>query len=190
MLEIEILYLDKKIIIHLVLNDFAWCQTSSIVSHIRNIVNFENRVFEANPYKNRYGNNNDLFLHVRLGDTIDLKFNVIYKYYDEILDKIYQSDNYKNNLYFNSGVSYITSDSIGHEICQKLIHKYNLKIYNSDEIDTIQFGSTCQNIVLSNGTYSWLLGLLSFCSNVHYPTIKVKWHGNIFVYPDWHEIGY
>ena len=172
------------------LMDYAWCQTSSIVSHIRNVVNFENRVYENNPYKKRYGNNNDLFIHVRLGDTYDLKFNSPYDYYDNIINKIYESDNYKNNVNINTSVSYITSDSINHDICQRLINKYGLKIYDSDEIDTLQFGSTCQSLVLSNGTYSWLLGLLSFKSNVHYPTIKIKWHGNIFVYPDWHEVGW
>ena len=170
--------------------DHAWCQTSSIVSYIRNIVNYENRVYDSNPYKERYGINNDLFIHVRLGDTAELKFNVLYEYYDNIIDKIYNSDNYKNSPHYNTGISYITSDSINHDICQKLIHKYGLKIYDSDEIDTVQFGSTCQSIVLSNGTYSWLIGLLSFRSNIHYPNIKVKWHGNIYVYPDWHEVGW
>jgi hypothetical protein len=172
------------------LPDYAWCQTSSIVSHIRNVVNFENRVFENNPYKARYNNNNDMFIHVRLGDIVTYNFDVSVNYYDSIIQRILDSDNYKNSPYFNTGVKYITSDSIDHDICKNLINKYNLVIYNSDEIDTLQFGSTCQSIVLSNGTYSWLLGLLSFHSNVHYPTIKVKWHGNIFVYPDWHEVGY
>jgi len=172
------------------LPDYAWCQTSSIVSHIRNVVNFENRIYENNPYKARYNNNNDLFIHVRLGDIINFNFDVSVNYYDSIIQRILDSDNYKNSPYFNTGIRYITSDSIDHHICRNLINKYNLQIYNSDEIDTLQFGSTCQSIVLSNGTYSWLLGLLSFHSNVHYPTIKIKWHGNIFVYPDWHEVGY
>jgi len=172
------------------LTDYAWCQSSSIISHIRNIVNSENRVYNSNPYKERYGNNNDLFIHIRLGDALDLNYNVSYEYYDNIISKIYYADNYKNSPHNNTGISYITSDSINHDICQRLINKYGLKIYDSDEIDTVQFGSTCQNIVLSNGTYSWLIGLLSFKSNVHYPNIKVKWHGNIFVYPDWHKVGW
>jgi hypothetical protein len=172
------------------LHDYAWCQTSSIVSYIRNVVNSDNRVINNNPYKDRFNKNNDLFIHVRLGDIINFNFNVSINYYDSIIQRILDSNNYKNNPYFNSGERYITSDSIDNIICQTLINKYNLKIYNTDEIDTIQFGSTCQSIVLSHGTYSWLLGLLSFGSNVHYPTIKVKWHGNIFIYPDWHNVNY
>jgi hypothetical protein len=163
-------------------NDYAWCQTSSIVSYIRNVVNFEERVYNSNPYKERYNNNNDLFIHVRLDDIIELNFDVNYNYYDEIIEKIKNSNPFEK--------AYITSDSINNDICQRLIDKYNLIIYNSNEIDTLQFGSTCKSIVLSNGTFSWLLGLLSFRSNIHYPTIKKKWHGNIYVYPDWHEIGY
>jgi len=170
--------------------DWAWCQTPSIVSHIRNIVNFEDRVYKSNPYIKRYEKNNDLFIHVRLGDVEELNFHVLYEYYDHIIDTIYNSDNYKSNPNYNKRISYITSDSINHNICQRLINKYGLKIYDSDEIDTVQFGSTCQNIVLSNGTYSWLIGLLSFKSNIHYPNIKTKWHGNIFIYPDWHKVGW
>jgi hypothetical protein len=172
------------------IRNYAWCQTSSIASYIRKVVNLENRIMNNNPFKDRYNKNNDIFIHVRLGDIIGLKFNVSINYYDSIIQKILDSKNYKNNHYFNNGVRYITSDSIDNIICQTLIKKYDLKIYNADEIDTIQFGSTCKNIVLSNGTYSWLLGLLSFGSNVHYPTIKKKWHGNIFIFPDWHKVNY
>jgi len=168
----------------------AWCQTSSIVSYIRNVVNCDNRIINNNPYKDRYNKNNDMFIHVRLGDIVNYKYNVSLNYYDSIIQKILDSNNYKNNPYFNNGVRYITSDSIDNIICKTLINKYNLKIYDTDEIDTIQFGSTCKNIILSNGTYSWLLGLLGFESNVHYPIIKVKWHGDIFIYPDWYKINY
>ena len=172
------------------LHDYAWCQTSSIASYIKNVFNIDNRVINNNPYKDRYKNNNDMFIHVRLGDITEFKFETSIKYYDSIIQAILDSDNYKNSPYFNSGVLYITSDSIEHNICQYLINKYNLKIYNSNELDTLQFGSTCQSIVLSNGTYSWLLGLLSIYSNVHFPRIKVKWHGNIFIFNNWHNVGY
>jgi phosphate starvation-inducible membrane PsiE len=32
--------------------------------------------------------------------------------------------------------------------------------------------------------------LMSFKSNIHYPDIKIKWHGNIYIYPDWHKVGW
>jgi hypothetical protein len=70
-------------------------------------------------------------------------------------------------------------------MCIALINKYKLKIIKDTEVKTIMFGSTCKNIILSNGTFSWLVGLLGFYSNIYYPQIKNKWHGDIFVFPEW-----
>jgi hypothetical protein len=89
-------------------------------------------------------------------------------------------------ILFETG--YISSDSIDHEICKKLILKYKLIIYNDNEINTIQFASTNKYIILSSGTFSWLIGIFSFFSEVYYPKIKVIWHGDIFVFPKWKEI--
>jgi hypothetical protein len=87
---------------------------------------------------------------------------------------------------FSTG--YISSDSINHPICKRLIEKYGLRIYNSDEIDTILFASTCSKIVLSTGTFSWLIGFLAPFSTVYYPKITHWWHGDIFVFEHWNEI--
>jgi hypothetical protein len=37
---------------------------------------------------------------------------------------------------------------------QRQIKKYNLIPYNNNEIDTIMFGSTCKNVILTSGTFS------------------------------------
>jgi hypothetical protein len=50
------------------------------------------------------------------------------------------------------------------------------------------FGSTCKHIILSGGTFSWLIGFLSRNSNVFYPDIKTKWFGNIFNCSKWKKI--
>jgi len=48
------------------------------------------------------------------------------------------------------------------------------------------FGSTCQHIVLSGGTFSWLIGFLGFFSDVYFPSNREKvWYGDIFVFPRW-----
>ena len=45
-----------------------------------------------------------------------------------------------------------------------------------NEIETIQFASTCKNVVLSHGTYSGIIGYLSFYSNVYYCKVNtVGW---------------
>jgi len=99
-----------------------------------------------------------------------------FEYYDKVLQKIS----------FTNG--YISSDTIHHEICIKLIEKYNLHIISKDEVATIQFGSTCKYIVLSSGTFSWLIGLFGFYSQIYYPEEYKKWHGDIFVFDDWNKI--
>jgi hypothetical protein len=97
-------------------------------------------------------------------------------------------DNAVSRVDFSDG--YISSDSINHEICRYLIDKYNLKIFKDDEVGTIQFASTCKHIVLSGGTFSWMIGLLSFFSKVTFPIQKIVWHGDIFVFDEWNGISY
>jgi len=51
------------------------------------------------------------------------------------------------------------------------------------------FGSTCNNIVLSGGTFSWLIGFLAIKSeNIYYPELKEKWYGDIFSFLNWKNI--
>jgi len=49
------------------------------------------------------------------------------------------------------------------------------------------FASTCNNLILSGGTFSWLIGFLAFYSkNIYYPLDnKNKWYGDIFIFPEW-----
>jgi hypothetical protein len=58
------------------------------------------------------------------------------------------------------------------------------------EVDTIMFGSTCNNIILSGGTFSWLIGFLAFFSkNIFYPKMQEKWYDiNIFDFENWKSI--
>jgi len=159
------------------IQSYSWCQTSKIAYYIKSKIDSQmNHIISSNPNRNRYNNNSSVFVHVRLGDTVSMGVSVSYDYYDKVL----------SSISFETG--YISSDSIDHEICQKLIQKYNLTIYNSDELGTIQFAATNKYLVLSNGTFSWLLGLFGFFSKIYYPKIKVQWHGDIFVFPEWKEI--
>jgi len=152
-------------------------QTKDFAHYIKKYIyenDQKNKIIEKNIFNIRYDNNNDVFIHIRLGDVPHL--NPGFTYYDKVL----------SNLKFEKG--YISSDSIGDPICIELIKKYNLTIFNGDEVHTIMFASTCKNIVLSHGTFSWLIGLLGFYSNIYYPKIKHIWHGDIFVFPEWNEI--
>ena len=107
-----------------------------------------------NKYKSRYNNNNDCFIHIRLGDVS--KYNPGFEYYDQILSKL-KFDNL-----------YIASDSPEHDIIVKLKNKYNnFKFYNGSLEDIILFGSTNKYVILSYGTFSGIIGYLSYYSNVY-----------------------
>ena len=89
---------------------------------------------------------------------------------------------------------YISSDSPDHEICIKLLEKYpKLSTINYDEINTIQFGSTCNTIIVSHGSFSAVIAYLAFYSAIYYPeydTSKPMWHGDMFSLPYWNKITY
>lgn len=152
----------------------AYFQTPEIANLIRSYVNEkeqQEKIIANNPYNSRYNNNNDVFIHIRLGDV--KQFAQPFEYYDNILSE----------LQFDKG--YIASDTITDIICKKLINKYNLEPVNKSEIETIQFGTTCKNVIISTGSFSWTIGVLSFFSKVYFPKIKHWWHGDIFIFPDW-----
>jgi hypothetical protein len=133
-------------------------------------------IMEANPFKDRYSRNNDMFVHVRLTDAA--KFNPGAQYYlDCLRDPLF------DNLY-------IATDQPDHDIIRKILSVYpRASLVNDDEVRTMQFGSTCKNVCLSHGSFSAIIGYLSFFSTVQYPTyIPDKiWHGDMFSVPGWIE---
>jgi len=157
---------------------YTYCQTREHMEYIRDYFYnnnlFETSVIPKNPYKERYQKNNDVYIHIRLGDVVGL--NPGYKYYDNLLSKIS----------FTNG--YISSDTITHPICEELILNYGLEPIDEDLVKTIQYASTCKHIILSNGTLSWLIGFFGIYSTVYYPKLIEQWHGDIYVCPDWIEI--
>ena len=161
---------------NIIINNNIWCQTSNFVLLLKKYFSKEkvrDRVIKNNIYKNKYNNNNDLFVHVRLGD-IQNTINSSFDYYNNVISKIS----------FNNG--YISSDSIENDICKKLISKYNLSVINKNEVETIMFASTCNNIILSGGTFSWLIGFFAFYSNaIYFPLKKNVWYGDIFIFKEW-----
>jgi len=145
----------------------SYCQTKDFANYIYKYLREEqikNNIIQHNMYKERFNNNNDIFIHIRLGDVSQIQLsNHNFEYFDDILQ----------NLQFDK--AYISSDTIENDICQRLIKKYNLEVFNRDEIETIMFGSTCKNIILSAGTFSWMIGIFGFFSEVYYKLCKNKW---------------
>ena len=61
------------------------------------------------------------------------------------------------------------------------------KILDYNEILTIQFASTCRNIILSHGSFSAIIGYLSFYSTIYYPEYEINkiWFGDMFSIDGW-----
>ena len=135
--------------------------TDLIYAYLTSYEQKEN-IIKVNPFNSRYNNNNDLFIHIRLGDVSH--YNPGIEYYIECI----------NNMEYNN--IYIASDSLNHTIIKELQILYpNINIINYDEIKTIQFGSTCKNIILSHGSFSAIIGYLSyFTKNIYYPNENRK----------------
>ena len=135
-------------------------------------------IINANNFKERSNNNNDCFVHIRLGDTAH--WNPGVEYYKKALAA----------LTFDT--LYIGTDSPDHPIIKELVAIYpSASILPYAEVETIQFGSTAKHIVLSHGSFSAVIGWLSFFSTVYYPEHKgVKWYGDMFSIPGWNRVLY
>ena len=138
-------------------------------------------IIDKNQYKERYSNNHDIFIHVRLGDTINLNPGI--EYYIQAINTIKRQDS--TNIY-------IASDTLSHPMIQELCMKYeNIQLLKLNPVETIQFGSTCKHVILSHGSFSAFIGWISFFSDVYYPNYKRAskiWFGDMFSIEGWHEI--
>jgi hypothetical protein len=121
--------------------------------------------YDANFYKRRMNNNNDVFVHVH-SDSFD--------YYDKIL----------SSLEFIEGYLFCDLKS-NYETVTKLYTKYRVRPMFLDPIEILMFASTCKHIVLSNNCFSWILGVISFHSNIYYPQNSDQ---ELFVFDDWISI--
>jgi hypothetical protein len=139
---------------------------------------YKNSIMNKNKFISRYNNNNDIFIHVRLGDVISK--NPGLQYYLHALQSI---NNYANII--------IASDSPTHNIVKRLLTLKNSKLLYENEINTIQFASTCKYIVLSGGTFSNIIGYLGFYSTVYYPCFEstkeknLVWYGDVQTIDNW-----
>jgi len=134
-------------------------------------------IMNKNPFSKRYQNNNDVCIHVRLGDVAH--HNPGLDYYQKILSR----------LTFDK--LYITTDQKHHTIVYRLISLYpTASVIEYDEVETFQFASTCKHIILSHGTFSAMIGYLAYFSDIYYKELDPNhiWHGDVFSIPGWNKI--
>lgn len=134
----------------------------------------------ANPWRNRIDANNDTFVHVRLGD----------------LENIHERDvsAYVAAIGHPQGAVYISSDSPQHKTVKGIAAAYPQKSYviganvtggNMSLIEIMQFGASCAHLVISDGSFSWMIGALSSrYTSVRIVPRDILWTGNITM-ADW-----
>ena len=130
-----------------------------------------------NPFKDRYLMNNDVCIHVRLTDSAI--HNPGASYYIQILARI-KSDNI-----------FIATDEPTHPIIYEIAKSYpTSKILNLDIIKTIQLASTCKHVILSHGSFSAVIGYVSYYSTVYYPKYDKNhmWYGDMFSIDGWIQV--
>lgn len=135
--------------------------------------NLSDAIETANPYRERYNNNNDLFMHIRLDDI--KTYGPFIDYYMDALEAVPSFDKV-----------YVSSDTIDHDICKAIFEKYGerAEAFINTEARTLQFASTCKHLILSAGSFSALLGHLAlYTETVLYPNrntrIKTMWYGDM-----------
>lgn len=151
---------------------------------ISNLINYylhtkavKENIINTNIFKYRYNTNNDIYIHIRLDDVA--KYNPGIDYYLKAISNI-EYDNI-----------YISTDEKNHIIIEQLITKYpKSTIINYDEVTTIQFATTCKHIILSHGSFSAVIGMLSYFSNIYYPQYEDGkiWYGDMFSIKGWNKI--
>ena len=162
----------------------SYFQTKEISTFLYNYLREESvkmNVLGKNPFKARYNSNNDVFIHIRLGDIALANLNIPYEYYTKALSEVPSCD----TLYFST-------DDKEHPTIKRFMQEYPAaQIVEKDEIATIQFANTCKHIILSHGSFSATIGYLSYYSTIHYPAYELvnrMWQGDIFSIPGWNKI--
>jgi hypothetical protein len=152
-------------------------QTKEITNFLYNYLSvnkIKSNIIEHNTFKERYNNNNDLYIHIRLTDAARWNPGIIY-YMNAI-----------KNINFDK--LYISTDEQNHTIISELLQLYpDTQLLYYDEISTFQFASTCKNIILSHGSFSAVIGYLAFFSTVYYPEYESDkiWYGDMFSIDNW-----
>jgi len=157
----------------------SFFQTREIIEKVYEFIQSNREsIILNNQFKERYTNNNDCFVHLRLGDAS--QWNPGFEYYNKAIERLKY-----DNLY-------VSTDQLNHPLVLQIISKFSGKVIQYNEVDTIKFASTCKYIVLSHGTFSSCIGYFSFYSQVYYPDFLFikRWHGDVFSIPGWTKVYY
>jgi len=155
----------------------AWFQSRPFVellwSYFRLIPSNRLKIEASNPFLKEH--EDDVFVHVRLGDLVDRMDALdLFTYYETALQSLPP---------YSRG--FLSSDSMQHPLCQRLMYRFRLIPLSPDaeEVDLVQHANACRYLVLSGGTFSFLMAFFNYrAEKVFYPVLPDPWYGDIF-YP-------
>ena len=127
---------------------------------------------------------NEVFVAVRLGDATNSRARLPRAYYEDALTRLYDE---------GCKGGFITSESINHPDVIYLKDKFGLKSYvNHTPMEKINFAKNFNNLVLSEGSFSFWMGYLSKAQRVYINDRRHLWcwHEDIFVVPEWRRLCY
>jgi hypothetical protein len=148
------------------------------------IVKYEKEIRDYFIYNINPRPKNEIFVAFRLGDAEFSRARLPRDYYNDALTRLY-----------NQGCKggYITSENIDHPDVKYLSAKFSLKPYcNLIPLEKISFAKDFNNLVLSEGSFSFWIGFLSNAEKVFINDRRdvYAWHGDIFVNPKWTRLFY
>ena len=142
------------------------------------ILNYKEEIKSIFNLTFNYQDPNQVFVAYRIGDISGERQMLPIEFYEDSLRQL------------NCEGGYITSDTPDHPNVKKLISEFNLKLYNDNPIETIDFAKNFNKLVLSEGSFSWWIGFLSNAEKIYFNKRERFWHGDIFVLPKWEDLSY
>jgi hypothetical protein len=128
---------------------------------------YRNKIKEWFNFKKYEVSEQNVAMHIRLGDLLyDINHLLPIDYYEKALSMI----NF-NNLS-------ICTDTPEHPMIQYFVKKYNAKIFIGNERKTICFLASHNNLILSQGSFSFWSGFLCDGENVINAIPKTGWNSN------------
>jgi len=121
---------------------------------------FKNNNYETIPVENI--NNNDVLLHIRLGDLLKDKVKSVtralyFDYYKIVLERI------KFDRLF------IISDSIESEYVKEFNNYNPICLFDTNAVDTLKFYKSFSRIIMSRSSYAWWGAWLSNAEEIYFP---------------------
>jgi hypothetical protein len=104
--------------------------------------------------------NNDIVIHMRRGDYIELDFALSYNFYKKCLAKV------KYNKI------YVCTDGPKDHFVQKFLKEYNAELFHQSMLEDFCFMKKFNKIIMSASTFSWWAAYLSNAKEIFFPVPK------------------